>query len=288
MSDPTVRQASNRASRWRWLLAALLLGLVELGWPVVLTADTPGAQAADSTTAGAPAGSESLNLILSSASNAEMLPCGHCTSKAGGLARRATLIEACRDTADHVLVADGGDFLRKGGADPQVDRFLVDMLVRRLHYTVFGVGEVELGRGEQYLKELTQGQQGIDWVSANILDRATHKPRFAPFVTRQAGRAKIGFTSVLEPSLVPAGGDSSLLVSDPATTLQNVVDEMRSQCDMVVVFGHLRHIPLRVLLESVTGVDIAVSSHANRIENFPMRVGEVKQVYYGGVDGRFQ
>jgi len=273
-----------RAARRLWLLAACLLA------PAAVGSDAPAGSAAgaDSTANTAPLGTESLNLVLSAASYGEMLPCGHCTSKAGGLARRATLIQACQDTADHVLVADGGDFLRKGGPDPQVDRFLVDMLVRRLHYTVFGVGEIELARGERYLHELTQDQSGVDWVSANILERATRKPHFAPFVIRQAGRARIGFTSVLEPSLVPAGGDTSLVVGDPASTLQDVVDQMRSECDLVILFGHLRHIPLRTLLESVTGIDIAVSSHANRIENFPMRVGEVKQVFYGGVDGRFQ
>jgi len=278
------RAAVRSASRFS-LRCALLIASAALGVQVVLA----GSAGPDSTRqANAAGGAESLNLILSAAGYGEMLPCGHCTSKAGGLARRATLIQACQDTADHVLVADGGDFLKKGAPDPQVDKFLTDMLVRRLHYTVFGIGEIELGRGERYLRELTQGQTGVDWVSANILDRATRKPHFAPFVIRQAGRARVGFTSVLEPSLVPAGGDTSLAIGDPASTLQDVVDQMRSQCDLVVVFGHMRHIPLRTLLESVTGIDIAVSSHANRIENFPMRVGEVKQVFYGGVDGRFQ
>ena len=265
------------------LAVALVLAPAVLARPV-----GAGSAAADLDSAQAAPRDESLNLILSAAGYGEMLPCGHCTSKAGGLARRATLIAACEDTADHVLVADGGDFLRKGGPDPQVDKFLVEMLVRRLHYTVFGIGEIELGRGESYLRELTQGLSGVDWVSANILERATKQPRFKPFVIRQAGRAKIGFTSVLEPSLKLAGGDTALVVADPASSLQDVVDQMRSECDLVVVFGHLRHIPLRTLLESVTGVDIAVSSHANRIENFPMRVGEAKQVFYGGVDGRFQ
>jgi 2',3'-cyclic-nucleotide 2'-phosphodiesterase (5'-nucleotidase family) len=231
---------------------------------------------------------ESLNLILSSAGDGELLPCGRCTSKAGGLARRATLIRACRDTADHVLVADGGDFLRKGGRDPQLDQFQVDMMVRRLYYTVFGVGEIELSRGEPYLRELLQAHPGAQWVSCNILDRATQKPRFAPYVTKRTGQAVIGFTSVLEPVLAPAGLDSALYVAEAGPALQNTVDAMRAECDLVVVLGHLRHMPLRALIESVTGVDIVVSSHAKRIENYPMRIGDVRQVFYGGVDGRFQ
>jgi 2',3'-cyclic-nucleotide 2'-phosphodiesterase (5'-nucleotidase family) len=282
-----VNSARRLSRRPRSALGCLLLLLIAigLGWNAPGTPVAPAAAAPDSVKDG----EESLNLILSAASFGEMLACGHCKSKAGGLARRATLIQACRDTADYVLVGDGGDFLRRGGPDPQVDRFLVDMLVRRLHYTVFGIGELELSRGEPYLRDLTHDHPEVDWVSANILDKKTGKPRFAPYVTRRAGRATIGFTSVLEPSLAPARLDSALVVAPAGPALQNAVDAMHAdKVDLVVVFGHLRHMPLRELLESVTGVDIAVSSHANRIENFPSRIGEVTQVYYGGVDGRFQ
>jgi 2',3'-cyclic-nucleotide 2'-phosphodiesterase (5'-nucleotidase family) len=274
-----------------------VLALVAMAGSLRLVAAGEGAGEAGGAAGGRPATApaatpgpafESLNLVLSAASYGQLLPCGKCVSKAGGLARRASIIQACQDTADHVLVADGGDFLAKGGRDPQVDRFIVDMMVKRLDYTVLGIGEIELGRGESYLRELTAPHPGAEWVSANILDRATRKPRFAPYTFRRAGRAVIGFTSVLQPDLAPAGLDSGLVVAEAGPALQNAVDAMRAECDLVVVFGHLEHMPLRRLLESVTGVDIAVSSHARRIENFPQRIGDVTQVFYGGPNGRFQ
>jgi hypothetical protein len=265
---------------------AVVVVLASLGPAVAFPASSAGSAGRDS--AAVAPGFESLILILSAAGNGEMLPCGRCGTKSGGLARRAAFIHACQDTADHVLVADGGDFLRKGERDPQVDQFLVDMMVRRLDYSIFGVGETELGRGERYLRDLLAAHPEAQWVSCNIVDRVTGKPRFAPYALKRTGRVVIGFTSVLEPALRPAGVDSALMIAEPGPALQNTVDEMRPQCDLVVVLGHLNHMPLRSLIESVTGVDIVVSSHAKRIKSFPTRIGDARQVFYGGVDGRFQ
>jgi 2',3'-cyclic-nucleotide 2'-phosphodiesterase (5'-nucleotidase family) len=231
---------------------------------------------------------ETLNLIMSAAVHGEMMPCGHCASVAGGLGRLYALIEACKDTADHVLVADGGDLLPAGDPDPQVERFLIDMMTRRIGCTVFSVGEFELTRGERYLRDLVAGHPGVDWVSSNIVDRATRKPRFAPYVTRRAGRVTIGFTSVLDPELAPKGLDPGMEVAAAAPALQDVLDQMRSECDYVVCFVHTRMKPLRMVLDSVTGIDIAVSSHDKRIENYPTIIGNARHVFFAGPDGRFQ
>ncbi len=231
---------------------------------------------------------ETLNLILSAAVHGQMMPCGRCATVAGGLGRLGALIQACKDTADHVLVADGGDLLPAGDPDPQVERFLIDMMTRRIGCTVFSVGEVELARGERYLRDLVAGHPGVEWVSANIVDRVTRKPRFSPYVTRRAGRVTIGFTSVLDPELPLPGLDPGIEVAAPAPALQDVVDQMRAECDYVVCFVHARMKPLRMVLDSVTGIDIAVSSHDKRIENYPTIVGNCRHVFFGGPDGRFQ
>ncbi len=237
------------------------------------------------------------NLILTAAGQGEMLPCGRCMQKAGGLARRATIIAASRDTADHVLVADGGDLFLPGGADPQVDAFLVGMMAK-LGYTVFGVGEEDLRRGRPYLEELVAPHPGLEWVSANILDATTRERIFKPYVLRRVGDQVIGFTSVLEPELwqaapagtgaAPAGTASAGIAVEPCREgLLRIMPALRNECNLVVCFAHARYSEVRRICADVEGVDIVVASHKARVENYPQRIGHARQVFFAGSKGRF-
>jgi 2',3'-cyclic-nucleotide 2'-phosphodiesterase (5'-nucleotidase family) len=273
MSHRDLRRPSRRllpalVAACGFVLAALWLGLA-----------APRAQPAP------PAAPRFLNLILSAAGQGEMLPCGRCMQKAGGLGRRATIIAASRDTADHVLVADGGDLFLPGGADPQVDAFLVGMLAR-LGYTVFGVGEEDLKRGKPYLDSLVAPHAGLDWVSANILDARSRQRIFKPYVLRQVGDRLIGFTSVLEPELLP---DSlpGIAVEPCREGLMRIMPALRNECDLVVCFAHARYREVRQISADVEGVDIVVASHKARVENYPQRIGYARQVYFAGSKGRF-
>jgi 2',3'-cyclic-nucleotide 2'-phosphodiesterase (5'-nucleotidase family) len=262
--------------------AAALLALLV---PAAFAADPPPAPRDPPVPRGSAV--ETLNLILPAAIHGEMIPCGHCATLAGGLGRLAGLIQACKDTADHVLVADGGDLLPAGDPDPQVERFLIDVMTRQIGCTVFSVGEFELARGEKYLRDLTAGHPGVDWIAANIVDRVSRKPRFSPYAIRRAGQVTIGFTSVIDPDFAPQGLDPGTEIAVPEPALQDVLDQMRSECQYVVCFVHTRMKTLSRVLGAVTGVDIAVSSHDKRIENYPTIIGNARHVFFGGPDGRF-
>ncbi len=230
-----------------------------------------------------------LNLILSTATRGELLPCGVCRVAAGGLPRRAGLIEACRDTSGFVLAGEGGDVFRPGGADPQVDGFLIKML-DRIGYSAMGVGEEDLARGgPKYLKELVADYPGLEWVSANIVDAKSGKPVFAPYATRRVGSVVVGFTSCLEPALWQehAARHPEVRIEPPLITLARLMPEMRAHCQLIVGFIHMDVIPLRELLSELEGIDIAVASHGPRIKNWPTRMGTTRQLFFAGRRGRY-
>jgi 2',3'-cyclic-nucleotide 2'-phosphodiesterase (5'-nucleotidase family) len=266
------------------LVISVAIAALLAGEPTGGVRSAPGATARPSERG---ARSSSLDLILSASTLGELLPCGECHIAAGGLPRRAGMIQACRDTADFVLVADGGDLLLPGGADPQVEHFLVGLLAR-IGYSVLGVGESELGRGIPYLRELVADHEGLEWVSANIVDTRTGEPVFAPFVLEQAGSHVVGVTSVLEPALWTASSGGAVAVEPVVETMARVVARMRRECDLIVCLAHVRYLALAELLESVEGIDIAVASHQPRLENYPKRIGHTQQVYFAGSRGRFQ
>jgi 2',3'-cyclic-nucleotide 2'-phosphodiesterase (5'-nucleotidase family) len=227
-----------------------------------------------------------LSLILSAETRGELLPCGHC-GHAGGIARRAAVIRACRDTADFVIAAEGGDIFRPGEPDPQLDAFLVRILAQ-LQYSVLGVGDEDLRRGVPYLRELVAAHPGLEWVSANILAADTGKPIFAPYVLRRAGPHVIGFTSCLDPALWKEFAPSApgVTVADPVERMGEVLASMRKECQLVVCFVHMDLKPLRKLLTLVEGIDIAVDSHGPRVEAYAERVGRARHVFFAGPQGR--
>ncbi len=229
-----------------------------------------------------------LNLILSAATHGEMLPCGRCKQKAGGLGRRATIIEASRDTAAFVEAADGGDLLPSGDPDPQVEAFLIAMHAK-LGYSALGVGEVELARGRGYLEDLIAPHADLAWVSANIVDATTREPLFKPYVLRPAGETMIAFTSILEPEVWQdqAASQPGVKVLPPNAALVALMPEMRRRAGLVVCFAHARYLAVRSIAEEVPGVDIIVASHKPRVENYPLRIGHARQVFFGGSSGRF-
>jgi 2',3'-cyclic-nucleotide 2'-phosphodiesterase (5'-nucleotidase family) len=274
----------HRARAARRLRGALLLVLGAALAAVWLGRAAPAAEPA----APAPGEIQFVNLILSAATKGEMLPCGVCKLKAGGLGRRATIIQASRDTADFVLAGDGGDLLLPAGPDPQVESFLVGMHAK-LGYSVLGVGEEELKRGARYLDELVAPHPGLEWVSANILDAATRKPVFKPYVLRRAGKWVIGFTSVLEPEVWQKHAETQpgITVEPHLESLMRMMPRLRSECDLVVCFAHTRYLAVRDIAGMIEGMDIVVASHKPRVEYYPQRIGFAKQVFFGGTDGRF-
>jgi 2',3'-cyclic-nucleotide 2'-phosphodiesterase (5'-nucleotidase family) len=199
------------------------------------------------------------------------------------------MIHTCRDTADFLLVADGGDLLLPGEADPQVEGFLVDML-SRLGYSALGIGEGELRRGVAYLEELVADHDGLEWVSANVVDATTREPIFAPYLLQRTGSTTVGLTSVLEPDLwEPLAERAPTVAVEPVIeTMTRVVAEMREECDLVICLAHMRYLALRRLVESVEGIDIVLASHKPRLENYPTRMGNTAQVFFAGSRGRFQ
>ncbi|MGD8395979.1 MAG: hypothetical protein PVF43_10930 [Candidatus Eiseniibacteriota bacterium] len=230
----------------------------------------------------------SLNLIMTQSTEGELTPCRTCGHGSGGLARRAAFIRTCRDTADYVLLADGGNFRTLGGlVDQERDRFLLGVM-EELGYTTIGIGEKDLRFGVDALRELFE-DSAIVPVSANILDAASGEPVFAPYHVVEVGPIRVGFTGFLEPQvwepyqeLVP-----EVRVVEPVAALEPVLAELDARCELVVAFCQAHYVRVRPVLEQLEGLDIALLALRPPPRNYPRRIGSVEQVFYSGYGGRF-
>jgi len=66
------------------------------------------------------------------------------------------------------------------------------------------VGDMDLLSGVDFL--LNEYSQGLPLVSSNLLDPATKKPIFLPYVIRKEGGVRIAFFGLLSPELPPDVG----------------------------------------------------------------------------------
>jgi hypothetical protein len=269
-SAPSARSRRVALAAAGWLAVTCVLA------PVLASRATP-----DGTFA-------SLNLIMTQSAEGELTPCGTCGHGSGGLARRAAFIQSCRDTADYVLLADGGNFRTLGGlADQERDRFLLEIM-EELGYTTIGIGEKDLRFGVDALRELFAGCSIVP-VSANIVDAASGEPVFAPYHVVEVGPISVGFTGFLEPQiwapyqeLVP-----DVRVVEPVAALAPVLAELDARCELVIAFCQAHYVRVRPVLEQLEGLDIALLALRPPPRNYPRRIGSVEQVFYSGYGARF-
>jgi len=266
----------------------VVLGPVLVGFTLAMMAlVAAGPAVTDDGAAQAPVAAESVNLIATQSIAGELIPCDTCKFGAGGLPRRAAFIQSCRDTADHVVVVDAGNFRRPGEqADLQHDRFQLEEMVA-MGYQVFGVGEHDLRHGIDALRELFAGIEA-PLVSANILDAASGEPVFAPYQILRVGPIRIGFTGCLGvaaweeyQAAVP-----EVRVGDPLAIMPAVLAEMQPLCDLVVCFCQIHQIRLRGVLQALEGIDIAVAARRPKPQWYPRRLDTVEQVFYSSFSGK--
>ncbi|AZN43648.1 bifunctional 2',3'-cyclic-nucleotide 2'-phosphodiesterase/3'-nucleotidase [Paenibacillus albus] len=90
--------------------------------------------------------------------------------------------------------------------------------------------------------DITYSQTGIDYINANVIDKATEGPIIAPYVIEEVGGEKIGFIGVvtmLTPSKVSPAALAPVNIVEQAPVVNKAVDELKAQgVKAIVVLAH--------------------------------------------------
>ncbi len=167
--------------------------------------------------------------------------------EAGGAAYLASLIRQESIGHPNHLVVSAGDLT---GASPLVSALLQDEptinIMNRIGLDLNAVGnhEFDYGRGELMRKaggdcmtllfcpEERFTGAAFDYLAANVVDRATGKPLFAPYAIRTFAGIPVGFIGVVTtetPYIVAAEGIRGLDFLDVTETLNRYAAELRGQ-----------------------------------------------------------
>ena len=195
--------------------------------------------------------------------------CGCKVNQAGGVARRATVIQRLRD-AGPMLALDAGNALIRAEHFPMPDplalgeeqAYLRAMAAMGVPFAT--VGPAELGYGLQRFRNVAAGA-ALPFVLANARDSSG---ALAPaWRVIQAGGQRVGVVTLMEPGSGPWANDvferrlgAAVVFEDPLVVLERVLPAVRAQADLVIAMGHLSPLTIRRMLAAAPDLDVVIST----------------------------
>ena len=186
------------------------------------------------------------------------------------------MIGTYRTNHQNVLAVSGGGWALPGTASSQkVQSYFLCDIMGMLDYTAINVTPVDLTYGVENLKQVALRNE-LQFVSANLVNKTTNEPVFAPYVIVNVKGIRVAFTGVMEEgeplaSTTTEGDDLEVL--DPVAAVATLVPELRTKAEVVVVFSHLGQRKTQQLVDEVKGIDIAVSGKDGFVNYKPTEIG---------------
>lgn len=184
--------------------------------------------------------------------------------------RLAAAVEACRDTAQLVLLVDAGD---RWTGNAYVDKtpapgMPMIALMNRLGYDVGTLGNHEFDHGQAFLGRMIDSMD-FEVVCANVVSDTCTFPQLPPYVVIEEGGIRIGFIGVVtnyEGPGHPAGNAASfkgLEFPDPQQMAMKYAAELRPKVDVLVLVSHMGDDRDAELLGKETRFDVVIGGHTH-------------------------
>jgi hypothetical protein len=194
--------------------------------------------------------------------------CGCKASQAGGVARRATVLEKLRSQGAMLLVDAGNSFRSPEKRDAlsylstAEQRAFLEMS-EFARYDAAALGVTELAYGSEHFRKMTEGLS-IPYVCANVGENG--HPMASPVALRRIDGVSIALLGLVEPSRgpgVPARFESrtaSMEFEDPVETARREVPKLKRTADLVFILGHLSPYTVRAIAAACRDADAIISS----------------------------
>ncbi len=239
----------------------------------------------------------------------------------GGLARRATLIQAARAEHPSLLVLDAGNTFW-GSWGPAVDSEgkVMAEAMNLMHYDAMALGETDLQLGEEALRQRIADSQ-FPVISANVVVASSGELLCKPYVVLEVGGRKVGLLGLTgsgsvaarvevpqtpsgtqaAPAPSPLSGPSvatatlvpgvhvigSLAVGDAQKAMETYLKELQAQTGIIILLSNLGWDANLKLADTLSGVDLIVSAGPGQIVTEPWRSASTGTlVVQAGVYGR--
>lgn len=185
--------------------------------------------------------------------------------------RLASAVEACRDTAQLVVLVDAGD---RWTGNAYVDMaptpgMPMISLMNRLGYDVATLGNHEFDHGQAFLGRMIDSMS-FEVICANAVSDTCTFPKLPPYTVVERDGIRIGFVGVVtnyEGPGHPAGNASSFVgvrFPDPQQMAEQYAAELRPECDVLVLVSHMGDDRDAELLNKNSQFDEVIGGHTHR------------------------
>lgn len=185
--------------------------------------------------------------------------------------RLASAVEACRDTAQLVVLVDAGD---RWTGNAYVDMAATPgmpmiALMNELGYDVATLGNHEFDHGQAFLGRMIDSMD-FEVVCANVVSDTCTFPQLPPYTIVDRDGFRIGFVGVVtnyEGPGHPAGNASSfagLEFPDPQAMALKYAAELRPECDVLVLVSHMGDDrDAELLAKGQSQYDVVIGGHTH-------------------------
>ena len=130
-------------------------------------------------------------------------------------------------------------------------------------YHAIGIGDDDLSLGKKFLIDLSKVSQ-IPFLSSNVIDEDSGKTLFQRTVIKEVKGLKVGIFSLLSQDVFLGPSDprkKGLIFRDPVETAQDMIRELGSQTDLIILLSHLGYQKDMELARIIPGIHIIIGSH---------------------------
>ena len=183
------------------------------------------------------------------------------------------------------MLVDNGGFFPEENARQDAAWFLMDMM-KTLHVDAVNIGDRDLRFGRKFLEQRVKKDQ-LPIVSANLLDKKTRKPIFAPYLVKRIGNVQVGVFGLITDKGDLGPAKDSLLVDDPLATARRTVTELkRKGAEVILLLSQLGKVETEDLVTAADGID-AVMAGRNVLLVQSGRMVKNTIACYGGEQGQY-
>jgi 2',3'-cyclic-nucleotide 2'-phosphodiesterase (5'-nucleotidase family) len=182
---------------------------------------------------------------------------------------------------DPVIVLDAGNALMGYWLSQASGGTLIREAMDEMGYDAMAVGGLDLTLGVEALRAVADGA-AFSVLSANLVERETGRPVFAPYIVVHRGDVRVGVIGLTENDAlegVPDGEAYEVLLYD--ATLSAYLADVTAQSDVVVLLSHVGLYDDKLLAERFDAIDVIVGGRNARRMVAPEIIGETIIVQLG-------
>jgi len=177
-------------------------------------------------------------------------------------------VKELREKNTNTLLLDGGDSISAEKDLPELRAEISMRALGLMRYDALNIADGELGLGEKFFQDLKK-KASFPLLSANLFK--DKKPLGQAYVIKKFAGFNVGVIGLVSPIYFNPEllAKESLEIKDPEITLKEILPEVKTQSDIIILLSHMGKNATTLLLKKVPGVDVVIVGHDPGMLNQP-------------------